>query len=210
MGLLSDYTRYDDEELIKLIAQAREEALAELYERYQRVIFSLALAIVEDRATAEEITIDVFIRVWQKAATYRADLSKVNTWLTHIARHHSIDVLRRRTIRPDHYAIHWDEIGLNGKSFQEDPQESVEVSSRRTRVHAALAQLPADQKEAMLLAYFGGYSQSQIAEMLHLPLGTVKTRLRLAMQKLRDFLRDERELHDASVEFPPAYNLNEE
>ncbi len=210
MNLSSDYSRYDDEELISLIAQLQQEALAQLYERYQRVVFSLALAIVNDPATAEEITLDVFVRIWQKAATYRADQAKVSTWLTHIARNHAIDVLRHRMARLDHRALPWDEIHSEGKSFQEDPQESVELSLRRKRVHAALAQLPADQREAMLLAYFGGYTQRQIAEALKQPLGTIKTRLRLAMQKLRASLQDEQELQDTSVESLSAYNINED
>jgi RNA polymerase sigma-70 factor (ECF subfamily) len=210
MDVSSDYTTYDDEKLIRLIAQSQEEALTQLYERYHRLVFSLALAIVDDRATAEEITVDVFARVWQKADTYRADQARVSTWLTHIARHHAIDVLRHRAARPDHQALHWEEISSDGKSFEADPQESAELSLRRKRVHAALAQLPADQKQAMLLAYFGGYTQRQIAEALGQPLGTVKTRLRLAMQKLRDLLRDEQEFQDTSVELPTTYNVNEE
>lgn len=210
MDLMPDYTSYDDEKLISLIIQMQEEALAQLYERYNRVVFSLALAIVGDQATAEEITLDVFVRVWQKAGTYRADQAKVSTWLSHIARNHAIDVLRHRTARLDHQALHWEDIHSSGRSLQEDPQESVELALRRKRVHAALARLPADQREAMLLAYFGGYTQRQIAEALDQPLGTIKTRLRLAMQKLRGFLQDEQELQDTSIEFPSTYNLNED
>ncbi len=210
MNLSSDYSRYDDEELISLIAQLQQEALTQLYERYQRVVFSLALAIVNDPATAEEITLDVFVRIWQKAATYRADQAKVSTWLTHIARNHAIDVLRYRTARLDHHALNWEDVSFQGKSLQEDPQESVELSLRRKRVHAALAQLPPDQREAMLLAYFGGYTQRQIAEALDQPLGTIKTRLRLAMQKLRDCLQDEQEIQDTSVESSSTYNINED
>ena len=205
-----DYAQYDDEKLIRLIAQSQEEALAQLYERYKRVIFSLVCAIVDDAATAEEVTLDVFLRVWQKAGTYRADQAKVSTWLTHIARYHAIDVLRRRAARVDHYALPLDEVNSNGKSFQQDPQESTETSLRRERVHAALAKLPAEQKQAMLLAYFSGYTQRQIAEVLKQPLGTIKTRLRLAMQKLRDFLREEQEPQDTSEEPSSAYSIKEE
>ena len=210
MKLSTDYAQYDDETLIRLIAQAQEEALAQLYERYKRVIFSLVFAIVNDAATAEEVTLDVFMRVWQKAETYRADQAKVSTWLTHIARYHAIDVLRRRTARLDHYALPLDDVSSDGKSFQHDPQESAEISLRRERVHAALAQLPADQKQAMLLAYFSGYTQRQIAEVLNQPLGTIKTRLRLAMQKLRGFLREEQEPQDTSEEASSAYSINED
>ena len=205
----SDFTRYDDERLISLIAQSQEEALAQLYDRYNRLVFSLALAIVNDRATAEEITLDVFMRVWQKAGTYRADQAKVSTWLTHIARHHAIDVLRRRAARSDQYAVQWEDV-IYEEFPQKEPQEVAELSIRRERVHAALAQLPLEQKQAVMLAYFSGYTQSQIAEALKQPLGTIKTRVRLALRKLRDFLRDEQISEDKSVEAQHAYNISKE
>ena len=210
MRLFEDYSAYDDERLISLIAQLHEQALAQLYDRYSRLVFSLALMIVDDRAAAEEITLDVFMRVWQKAASYRADRARVSTWLTYIARHHAIDVLRRRSARPDHYAASWDELKPAAGLSEPDPQESAEVSQRRERVLAALAQLPPDQKQALALAYFGGLTQREIAATLKQPLGTIKTRLRLAMQKLRDILQDEREPQDTSVEAPTAYNMSKE
>src|ERR1043165_5041056 len=109
----TDYASYDDEKLISLIIQSRQEALAELYDRYHRWVFGLALFIVEDQATAEEITLDVFMRVWQKAGTYRAEQAKVSTWITHIARYHAIDVLRRRAVRVDHYALPLEDVHSN-------------------------------------------------------------------------------------------------
>ena len=203
-----DYALYGDEKLIRLIAQSQQQALAQLYDRYNRLIFSLALAIVNDRGTAEEITLDVFMRVWQKAGTYRAEQAKVSTWLTHIARHHAIDVLRRRSARLDHSALHWEDASSHVQSSQPDPQESAELSLRRQRIHAALARLPAEQKQALILAYFGGYTHSQIAELLAQPLGTIKTRLRLAIQKLRELLREEQGYQDKSVTPQSAYNIN--
>jgi len=203
----SDYTRFDDERLIRLITESQEEALVQLYERYNRLVFSLAFAIINDRATAEEITLDVFMRVWQKAGTYRADQAKVSTWLTHIARHHAIDVLRRRSARPDHEAVHWEDV-IYSESLQQDPQASAERSLQRDRIESALSQLPPDQKQVVLLAYFSGYTQSQIAEVLQQPLGTIKTRIRLAMHKLRDLLRDERLIQGKSVSAQPAYNIS--
>ena len=206
----ADYVRYDDEVLIRLIAQGHEEALTQLYDRYNRLVFSLALAIVNDRATAEEVMLDVFMRVWQKAGTYRAEQAKVSTWLTHIARHHAIDVLRRRAARPDQYALHWEDAMPQPASPQPDPAESAEVSLRRKRIQTALAQLPPDQKQALMLAYFGGYTHQQIAEALKQPLGTIKTRLRLALQKLRELFRDEPGMDDTSVEPESAYNITKE
>jgi RNA polymerase sigma-70 factor (ECF subfamily) len=94
------------------------------------------------------------------------------------------------------------------ESPQRDPQESAELSLRRDRIGAALAKLPLDQKQAVVLAYFGGLTQNQIAETLKQPLGTIKTRLRLAMQKLRDVLREEHKSEDKSVEAQHAYNMS--
>jgi RNA polymerase sigma-70 factor, ECF subfamily len=205
----TDYARYDDEKLISLIAQLQTEALDQLYDRYNRPIFSLALMIVGDRATAEEITLDVFMRVWQKAGSYRADQARVSTWLTHIARHHAIDVLRRRSVRLDQYALSLDEITAGAPFPAQDPGELAEHSLRRERIQAAIARLPADQRQALTLAYFGGYTQTQIAEILKQPLGTIKTRLRLAMQKLRDLLRDEQEPEDKSAQALNTYNMSE-
>ena len=187
------FVSYDDESLIEQIAQLREEALSQLYDRYSDLVFSIALGIVDDRSTAEEITIDVFMRVWQKAGSYRADQAKVRTWLSHIARHHAIDILRRRSIRLDYSALSWDGIPLSDTVTTQDPQELVELSLVRGRVRKAIAQLPQDQKQALAFAYYGGLTQVEIAEALQQPLGTIKTRLRLAMQKLRYLLQEEHE-----------------
>ena len=203
-----DYTIYGDEKLIRLIAQAHEQALAQLYNRYHRLVFSLALAIVNDRETAEEVTLDVFMRVWQKAGTYRVEQARVSTWLTHIARHHAIDILRRRAARLDHSAVHWEEVISNLESSHPDPQESAEVSLRRERIHAALNQLPVEQKQALFLAYFGGYTQSEISQLLAQPLGTIKTRLRLALRKVREFLNEEHGPENKSITAESAYNIN--
>jgi RNA polymerase sigma-70 factor (ECF subfamily) len=210
MNPTTDYARHTDERLLSLIGQRQEQALAELYNRYNRLVFSLALAVVNDRATAEEITLDVFMRIWQKAATYRADQAKVSTWLTHIARNHAIDILRRQSVRLDQYAVHWEDTTFKQASSEPDPQESAEAALRRERVQAALAQLPPDQRQALLLAFFNGLSHSQIAEALKQPLGTIKTRLRLAMQKLRESLRDEQTAENTSITPQSAYNTNKE
>jgi RNA polymerase sigma-70 factor, ECF subfamily len=203
-----DYTLYTDETLIRLIAQSQEQALVQLYDRYQRLIFSLALAIVDDSGTAEEITLDVFMHVWQKAGTYRAEQARVSTWLTYIARHHAIDVLRRRAAKGDRFAIHWEESISHVESSGPDPEESAELSLRREHIYAALAKLPPEQKQALVLAYFGGYTQSQIAELLAQPLGTIKTRLRLALLKMREFLSQEPGDQDKSIAPESAYNIN--
>ncbi len=181
------YARYDDEGLIDLIAQSHEEALVELYERYGHSVFSLALVIVEDEASAEEVTLHTFMYVWEKAASYRGEQTKVATWLMYIARHRAISILHDQGPRENHFASCWIEITSHG-ILPEDPQEFADISFRRNRILTALNDLSADQKRVIALACFGGYTQRQIAEILKQPLGTVKTCTRLGMQKLRDFL----------------------
>lgn len=204
------FTKHDDESLISLIAGSNEEALAQLYDRYHRLVFSLAFAIVHDQATAEEITLDVFMRVWQKAGVYRPDQAKVSTWLTHITRNHSIDVLRRWSARPEGHSTLWDEEAMRSDPSDQNPVQAAEGSMQRERIQQALALLPEDQKQALFMAFFDGYSQSEIAEILKQPLGTVKTRIRLAMQKLRNFLQGEGYFGDTSMNIPSAYSISKE
>jgi RNA polymerase sigma-70 factor (ECF subfamily) len=187
-----DYTVLDDQTLIGLIVQARAEALSELYDRYSRLVFGLALNSVGDSATAEEITQDVFLRVWQRARQYQADRGKVSTWLTSITRHRAIDQIRRRGSRPEQHSVAWAEISAMGESAVNGPERTALLTIERERVRAAVAQLPNEQKQVLALAYFKGLTQSQIAEALDLPLGTVKTRIRLAMRKLREMLQEDR------------------
>jgi RNA polymerase sigma-70 factor (ECF subfamily) len=165
--------------------------LGELYERYSRLVFSLAWNLVGDQATAEEITLDVFTRIWEKAETYRPEQAKVSTWLTSIARYRSIDMLRRRGSRPEQHSVGFAELAPDIAFSADGPEEAAELAMQQQRVRAAIAALPSDQKQVLALAYFKGYSHREIAEALNQPLGTVKTRIRLAMQKLRDLLLEE-------------------
>ncbi len=186
-----NYTALNDETLILLVTRADPDALSELYDRYNRLVFSLALTTVGDHATAEEITLDVFVRVWEKARTYRTEKAKVSTWLTSITRHRAIDVLRRRSVRPEQHSLEWAEVAPNAVPRVDGPEGTTELALERQRVRAAVAQLPEEQRQALALAYFQGYTHREIAEALNQPLGTVKTRIRLAMEKLRTVLQDE-------------------
>jgi len=186
-----DYSTLDDATLVRLAARDHQDALGELYDRYSRLVFSLALNMVGDHATAEEVTLDVFTRVWEKADTYRPDQAKVSTWLTSITRYRSIDVLRRRGSRPKQQSLDWAEVSPDHIPGVEDPEEAAELALQRQRVRAAIATLPPNQKQVLALAYFKGYTHREIAATLDQPLGTVKTRIRLAMQKLREMLIDE-------------------
>lgn len=187
-----DYTTLDDQTLIALIVRTDTDALGELYDRYSQLVFSLARASVGDSATAEEITLDVFSRVWQRARTYRAERSRVSTWLTSIARNRAVDELRRRGSRPEQQSLEWAELAPAALPERNGPEAAAELAMQRQRVRAAIADLPDEQKQVVALAYFGGYTQREIAEGLGLPLGTVKTRIRLAMDKLRQALHEER------------------
>lgn len=170
---------------------AAAEAIGQLYDRYGRLVFSLAVRIVGDSAVAEEITQDVFVQVWNKADTFRPETGKVVTWLASVARYRAIDVLRRQNVRPEGHNISLDD----GFQFEEDKdgdvEPAVELSLEQQRVQHAILQLPVDQRKALALTYFQGMTQQEIADALNEPLGTVKTRIRLAMQKLRQTLIDE-------------------
>lgn len=180
----------DDASLVALIAKGKADALNKLYDQYYRLVFSVALAIVGDHLVAEEVMLDVFVQVWQRAGTYRSEQAKVRTWLIAITRHHAIDFIRMQKSRPEVKTVNWDEVAAPDGPSAHGIEERVQVSIRRKQLREALAQLPADQREALALAYFRGYSQSQIAEALKQPLGTIKTRIRLAMQKLRKLLEE--------------------
>jgi RNA polymerase sigma-70 factor (ECF subfamily) len=179
------YSNPGDEELIGQIAHEKPEAVRALYRRYGRLIYSLALHIVGDHSAAEEITQDVFMRVWEKAGTYDAGKAKVITWLSRITRNQAIDVLRKRTRRGAHERETWGDLKLVADRVDHDPVGNVELSSQREEVRAAVAALPENQQRALSLAFFQGLTHRQIAEKLGEPLGTVKTRIRDAMQKLR-------------------------
>jgi RNA polymerase sigma-70 factor (ECF subfamily) len=188
-----DYSKLGDANLIGLITGGDPGALSELYDRYSRLVFSLALKTVGDRGGAEEITQDVFYRVWEKAGTYREEQAKVSTWLTSIARYRSIDILRRRGVRPQSNSVGWPDLSPGSMPSTEGrgPEEHTEKSMRGEKVRAAIANLPVAQQQALAMAYYYGYTHSQIAETLGEPLGTIKTRIRLGMQKLRKMLEEE-------------------
>ena len=178
----------DDASLLRLIAQAQIDAFGELYDRYNRLVFSVAYTMLGDQSTAEEVTLDVFVHVWQRAKTYRPERAKVSTWLVAMTRNQAIDVLRWQKSRPDMASLGWDEVTLKQKIDLHSTQEQVELSIQREKVREALARLPDNERQALAMAYFQDYSHTQIAEALKQPLGTIKTRIRTAMQKLRQML----------------------
>ncbi|GMQ78761.1 MAG: sigma-70 family RNA polymerase sigma factor [Anaerolineae bacterium] len=181
----------DDEELLDLITQKNEVALSELYDRYSRLVFSVAFGVVGDRGSAEEITLDIFIQIWEKAHTYRVERAKVYTWLTRMTRNRSIDILRRENVRPLKHSLVWAEVANEPAADDDAPETVAHLAIQKVRVQKAMADLSDDQKDVLALAFFRGYTHSEIARELNLPLGTVKGRIRSGMQKLRALLVEE-------------------
>jgi RNA polymerase sigma-70 factor (ECF subfamily) len=179
-----------DEELVRRIAHADQEAVRLLYARHGRLVFSIALHVLGDGLAAEEVTQDVFLRVWEKAGTYDSAKAKTVTWLSRIARNRSIDVLRERGSRGARDRQTWDELARE-TAAEPDPAERMERSRQRRSVRLAIAALPESQRQALWLAFFQGLTHQQVAERLGEPLGTVKTRIRDAMRKLRSGLSED-------------------
>ena len=173
-----------DAELLAAIAVRDETALATLYDRYHVLAFSLALRVVNDRGRAEDVVQDAFLSIWRKAASYAVGRGSVKTWLASIVRNRAIDIVRaRRESDADDEAVL-----LALRDPGPGVLEEVTASLDRSTIRDAVVQLPDEQRQAIVMAYFEGRSHSEIAELTGLPLGTVKSRIRLGMHRLRALL----------------------
>jgi RNA polymerase sigma-70 factor, ECF subfamily len=179
--------------LIRRMVEADETALGALYDRWARSLYSLVLHLLRDPDEAEDVVEETFWQAWRKADSYEPARGAVSTWLLTIGRRKALDRLRAKKRHRE------DPIG-NDRTFADiaspspDPSQDVEGSELREHVRAALRELPAEQREVLELGYFNGLSQTEIADATGQPLGTVKTRMRLAMQKLREPLSMHREV----------------
>ena len=181
-------TRAEDDELIRRVALGDRQAFETLYDRYAASVFGVALRMLGQREIAEEAVQEIFWRIWQRAASF--DRSRAFApWLFGIAHNYCIDELRRRRVRPQPVYEDDDHPVLSDIPDEADVGETAVLSDQRRIVREALDQLPDEQREALLLAYFGGLTQQEIATRLGNPLGTVKTRMRLGLQKLRALLQ---------------------
>lgn len=187
-GSPEEYESLDDQELLGLIAQESREALEALYRRYSGPVYSLAMHILRDPGAAEEVAQDAFFNVWRRASSYRSDRGNVRAWLFSIAHHRSIDEVRRRKRRTQSLVFNDDDLINKPDENAVDPAGYATLQVQRTKIKAALSNLRPEQREVVVLAYFGGLTHSEIAERLQKPLGTVKTRMRLALKKLREVL----------------------
>jgi RNA polymerase sigma-70 factor, ECF subfamily len=182
----------DDGELVAQAARGDERAVGRLYDRYGAVLYAVAYRIVGQRADAEEVVIEAFAQAWRDAPRFEAGRGSVAGWLTMIARSRALDLVRARSRRERitaSAAADRPETSPAMGDFRPDPARALDHDERRRQVEQALTLLSPPQRQAIELAYFEGLSQSEIAERLQEPLGTVKTRVRLGMQKLRESLR---------------------
>lgn len=183
--IYSPLPELDDETLLNLICHHDESALSSLYERYARLLYSIALRITDDRNAAEEVLQDVFHAVWQRGATFRPAAGSVSSWLSGIARNRAIDEVRSRWHRAREWEVTLEHLPDLGGAVERGLEH---FATLRADIRQALGNLPSLQRQAIELAYYGGLSSTEIATQLDEPVGTIKGRIRLGMEKLRQAL----------------------
>ncbi len=177
----------EDTALLARVTERDSQALLLLHQRYASQVYSVARRVLGDGQAAEEVTQDVFMKLWQKGQRYDARLGRFSTWLLSVTRFAAIDRLRHEGRRA---AVHLAESETD--EWERWPQaKDSELWEQGEHLHMLLEQLPGEQREAIELAYFGGMTHSEMAAYLHVPLGTVKGRLRLGLEKLRNLWLDE-------------------
>lgn len=174
-----------DEEMMAAICEGSEAALEELYERYHRQAFSLAYHMLHDAATAEDILQEAFLALWRKAPSYQARHGRVPTWLLTIVHHRALDKIRSSAHRDKQCTSLQNDPEQDLISEQSDVWELAWHDEQHRLVSTALEQIPVEQRQVIELAYFDGYTHAEISEKLDIPLGTVKGRMRLGLQKLK-------------------------
>ena len=180
------HAHLSDEALVALVARGDEDALAELYERVGRVAYGLALRVLRDDRHAEDAVQEAFLQVWRSAATFRAERAKASTWILTLVHRRAVDLVRREERRQADPLTDDSAAGV----APEETEEAAWLRFERERVQSALKQLPDVQREALELAYYGGFSQSELAERLGVPLGTIKSRMFAGLARLRELLDD--------------------
>jgi RNA polymerase sigma-70 factor, ECF subfamily len=183
-GAGRDFDHLSDEALIALVARGDDEALGALYDRFGRLAYGLSLRILRDRALAEDAVQEAFLTIWRSASSFSANQSKATTWVLTLVHRRAVDLVRREERRRA------DPIEAVEHPSGEATDEEVSVRSQRRAVQEALRRLPDEQREALELAYYGGFSQSELAERLGQPLGTIKSRMFTGLARLRDLLAE--------------------
>jgi RNA polymerase sigma factor (sigma-70 family) len=181
---------WSDEDLISNICRGAEWALELLYQKYHRYAYTLAYRILQESSLAEDIVQEAFLSIWRKASSYQKQHGSVLSWLQAIVHHRAIDRVRAAAHRDQQWTP------LQTENEQDPPSEEPEVwevawhDEQRALIREVLNQLPAEQRMVIELAYFGGYTHAEIAEKWNIPLGTVKGRMRLGLQKMKHLLRE--------------------
>jgi RNA polymerase sigma factor (sigma-70 family) len=182
------YRGLRDGQLVELVAQKDGGALEALYDRYGRAAYSLARRILTEETLAQDVVQEVFLSLWRDARRFDAGRGTVATYLLSMTHHRAVDAVRR-----EENLRRW-RTSEEGLEVEPDPrarvEDEVEASERRAQVRAALGKLPAAQRQAVALAYFGGYTQREVAALVGVPLGTVKTRMAAGMRKMKEALQD--------------------
>ncbi len=173
-----------DEALVALVARADEEALTELYDRFGGVAYGLALRIVRDPSLAEDAVQEGFLAVWRSASRFFAERAKASTWILTLIHRRAVDLVRREQPRRA------EPLGAAPQATVEDTEEQAWLGLQRDRVQEALRRLPDKQREALELAYYGGFTQSELADRLGEPLGTIKSRMFSGLARLRELLME--------------------
>jgi RNA polymerase sigma-70 factor (ECF subfamily) len=186
---VEDLQRLADEDLMPLVERKDAAAFEIVYDRHGGPAYSLAYRIVGDRQIAEEVTQEAFLSVWRSGARFDRARGSVRTWLLGVVRNRAIDVLRREAGRAPTISLELDTVPEQESRFEPTDAEALRREAGR-EVRGALRDLPEDQLKVVQLAYFGGLSHSEIADVLGMPLGTVKGRMRLAMEKMRATLAE--------------------
>ena len=173
--------------LVANMAANQESAVGELYDLTSGLVHGVALRILENPQDAEEVVLDVYMKAWRNASTYSLERGSVTAWLVMMARSIAIDRIRSRNAQPRTLDLAALMVPEPAGSLA-TPEQSAEQRERRSRIESALSELPAEQREALILAFFGGLTHAELSERLGQPLGTVKTRIRLGLWRLRRLL----------------------
>lgn len=179
-----DHAHLSDEALVALVARSSDAALGELYDRHGRTAYGLALRVVRDAALAEDVVQEAFLGVWRSAARFVPERAKASTWIMTFVHRRAVDVVRREERRRGEPLDHVQQPATGST------EEVAWLRFERERVQGALAQLPDQQREAIELAYYGGFTQAQLAERLGQPLGTIKSRVFNGLGRLRELLAE--------------------
>ncbi|HEY1296090.1 MAG TPA: sigma-70 family RNA polymerase sigma factor [Chloroflexota bacterium] len=186
-----DPTRDDDVALVESVVRGDARALEQIYERHSRGVYSLALRLLTDTTAAEEVVQETFLKLWRHPEAYQPARGRLLPWLLGVSHHQAVDMLRRRQLEQRHRAasngdgtpVGLENLGLI--SAEDDPQQRAGGFDQRDAIARALAELPVEQRLPLELAYYRGLTQFEVATLLSVPLGTVKTRMRLGLQQLR-------------------------